>query len=81
MQDTLSILIANHHLSQCTMYNLPSCYGEASPQQIYTLRQFEKLHNQYLKSKRKRDFVIKRVYQMSTFVLYAHGDLCIMAEI
>jgi hypothetical protein len=45
------------------------------------MRQFEKLHHQYLKSKRKRDFCIKRVYEMNTYLLYAHGDMCIMANI
>lgn len=34
-----------------------------------------------MKSKRKRDFCIKKVYAMSTYLLYAHGDMCIMARV
>ena len=63
------------------MYNLPSNYAEYPTDKIKTLRIFEKLHNQYLKSKQKRDFCIKRVYEMNTYLLYANGDLCIMAQI
>jgi hypothetical protein len=43
------------------------------------LYQFEKLHHQYLKSKRKRDYCIKKVYEMHTYLLYSSGDFCVIA--
>lgn len=81
LKDTEEVLIANHYMDQYTLYNFPSSYGVFPETKREVLCQFEKLHNEYLKSKRKRDFCIKRVYQMTTFLLYAHGDLCIMAKV
>jgi hypothetical protein len=81
LKDTEEVLIANHYMDQYTMYNLPSPYGAQSESKQAVLCQFERLHHEYLKSKRKRDFCTKRVYQMFTYLLYAHGDLCIMAKV
>ena len=64
------------------MYNLPSTYGGPFPaDKQEVLNVFERLHHEYMNSKRKRDFCIKRVYEMCTYLLYAHGDLCIMAKV
>jgi len=47
LPDTKCVLIANHSLDQYTHYNMPSVYGNASPQQIHWIRQFEKLYTMY----------------------------------
>lgn len=45
------------------------------------IRQFEKLHDIYIKSKKKRELCIKRVYQMESFLIYSRGDIFIFAVI
>jgi hypothetical protein len=45
------------------------------------LRTFEKLHNQYVKAKRKKELCIKRVYELDSYLLYSKGDIFIYAVI
>ena len=75
------MLIANHSLDQYTHYNMPSVYGNATPQQIIWIRKFEELYNIYQKSKVKRELCIKKVYPLETFLLYSRGDILIFSVI
>lgn len=45
------------------------------------LRVFEKLYQTYMRDKKKKEFCVKRVYAMETFLLYAKGNLLIYAVI
>jgi hypothetical protein len=42
---------------------------------------FEKLHNVYLNTKIKKEFCIKRVYPLETYLLYSKGRVLIYAVI
>lgn len=52
-----------------------------SSQHFKSIRQFEKLHNSYLASPNKKGLMIKKTYQIETYVLFAQGDFIIMATI
>jgi hypothetical protein len=45
------------------------------------VRHFEKLHNIYLRDRKKKEFCIKRVYPHDTFLLYSKGNLLIFAVV
>ncbi len=51
------------------------------PNQLRSLQEFEKLHNQYLASPNKEDLLIKKVYAIETYALYAKENYVIMATI
>mgnify|MGYP000937342012 CR=1 FL=1 len=45
------------------------------------LRNFERLHHIYLNTKKKKEFCIKRVYSLETYLLYSKGKILIYAVI
>lgn len=66
-------------MDQYTHYNLPATFNDYSETQVNWLRTFEKLHHIYMRDRKKKEFCIKRVYPMETFLLYAKGNLLIFA--
>lgn len=81
LPDTKCVIIANHSLDQFTHYNFPACFSDYTPEQLNWLRVFEKLYHVYLRDKKKKEFCIKRVYALETYLLYAKGNLLIYAVI
>ena len=51
--------------------------------QIDWIRSMEKMHQQFLSAKKKKEFCIKKVYQskLETHLLYSRGDIFIFAVI
>lgn len=81
LPDTKCVIIANHSLDQYTHYNFPRDFYGCNDNQLKWLRTFEKLHNQYVKAKRKKELCIKRVYELDSYLLYSKGDIFIYAVI
>ena len=81
LPDTKCVIIANHSIDQYTHYNIPSSFTEFSEEHVRWMRIFERLHNIYLNEtgskKGKGEFMIKRVYQTDTYLLYSKGKMLI----
>lgn len=45
------------------------------------VRHFEQFHHLYLRDGRKKEFIIKRVFQDETYLLYSKGQLLIFTVI
>lgn len=52
-----------------------------TPTNIKCIREFEKLHDRYLASKNKKELMIKKVFAIDTYVLYAVNEWVVMAQI
>jgi hypothetical protein len=48
---------------------------------LRSLREYEKLHEQFLASPNKKDVLLKKVFAIETYCLYAVGDYVVMATI
>lgn len=46
-----------------------------------SIREYEKLHNSYLASPNKKGLLIKKMFALDTYVLFAQGDYIIMATV
>ena len=45
------------------------------------MRLFERLYTVYQRSSKKRELMVKRVYEMETALIYSRGDILIFAII
>mmetsp|Transcript_18895 Transcript_18895/g.13709 ORF Transcript_18895/g.13709 Transcript_18895/m.13709 type:complete len:112 (+) Transcript_18895:360-695(+) len=77
------IIASNIYYDQFTVYNYPYLGPKTllTDAHLKSLREFEKLHEVFLSSPNKKDVLLKKVYQLETYCLYAIGDYVIMATI
>ena len=52
-----------------------------APHHLRSIREYEKLHDRYLASPNKKDLLIKKMYALETYIIYAHGDYILMVTI
>jgi len=77
------ILASNIYHDQFTIYNYPylGVKDALTEAHLKCIREFEKLHEQFLASPNKKDVLLKKVYGIDTYCLYAIGDYVIMAMV
>lgn len=82
MKEVLNVMICHTVVDQYTTFNFPlnHNHSELTPQHIRSLHEFEKLYDRYQSNPRKETLLVK-VFAIETYVLYAHGEMVIMATI
>jgi hypothetical protein len=81
LKEVINTIICHTTLEQYTCFNFPlNDHSQLSPQHLRSLLEFEKLFDRYQANPRK-ETLLKKVYAIETYALYAINDMVIMATI